>query len=129
MINTLTYDPQVLQGRTWSQIAASVQVPSSAVAKGADGSANLMTAAICKITDNQPGSVCGALPTTVDQCWAGNTVDDQFVRLANSKSAVPKDMTWVNQALAHSPWTNRRLRGPCSRCCGCFGRWSESIPA
>jgi Domain of unknown function (DUF929) len=64
MINTLTYDPQVLQGRTWSQIAAALQVPSSAIAQGADGSANLMTAAICKITNNQPGSVCGAAPIT-----------------------------------------------------------------
>jgi hypothetical protein len=38
--------------------------PSSPVAKGADGSANLFTAAICQITGNQPGSVCNAAPIT-----------------------------------------------------------------
>jgi thiol-disulfide isomerase/thioredoxin len=57
-----TYSPQVLQGLTWSQIAADLHNPSSPVAKGADGSANLFTAAICRLTGNQPGSVCNAAP-------------------------------------------------------------------
>jgi len=57
-----TYSPGVLQGLTWSQIAADLHNPSSAVAKGADGSANLFTAAICRMTGNQPGSVCNAAP-------------------------------------------------------------------
>jgi hypothetical protein len=59
-----TYSPQVLQGLTWSQIASDLHNPSSPVAKGADGSANLFTAAICQITGNQPGSVCNAAPIT-----------------------------------------------------------------
>ena len=59
-----TYNPQVLQGLTWSQIAADLHNPSSAVAKGADGSANLFTAAICKLTGNAPASVCDAAPVT-----------------------------------------------------------------
>jgi hypothetical protein len=57
-----TYNPQVLQGLSWSQIATDLHNPSSAVAKGAIGSANLFTAAICKITGNAPASVCTAAP-------------------------------------------------------------------
>jgi len=61
-VTTVTYNPQVLQGLTWSQIAADLHNPSSPVAQGADGSANLLTAAICKITGNTPASVCHATP-------------------------------------------------------------------
>jgi thiol-disulfide isomerase/thioredoxin len=57
-----TYNPQVLQGLTWAQIATDLHDPSSAVAKGALGSANMFTAAICKITGNAPASVCTAAP-------------------------------------------------------------------
>jgi|SRR5271165_3045832 len=57
-----TYNPGVLQGLTWSQIAADLHDPSSPVAQGANGSANLFTAAICRITGNQPGSVCNSAP-------------------------------------------------------------------
>jgi thiol-disulfide isomerase/thioredoxin len=57
-----TYNPQVLQKLTWSQIAADLHNPSSAAAQGADGSANMFTAAICKITGNQPASVCTTSP-------------------------------------------------------------------
>jgi thiol-disulfide isomerase/thioredoxin len=59
-----TYNPQVLQGLTWSQIAADLHNPSSPVAQGADGSANLFTAAICRLTSNQPTTVCNAPPIT-----------------------------------------------------------------
>lgn len=52
------YDPQVLAGQTWAQLAAALKDPSNAVAKGADGAANMITATICKITNNQPSSVC-----------------------------------------------------------------------
>ncbi len=57
-----TYNPQVLQGLSWSQIASALHNPSSSVAQGAIGSANLFTAAICKIDGNKPGSVCSASP-------------------------------------------------------------------
>lgn len=59
---SVTYNPAVLQGLTWSQIAADLHNPSSPVAKGAVGSANLFTAAICTMTGNQPGNVCNAAP-------------------------------------------------------------------
>jgi hypothetical protein len=54
------YDPGVLAGMTWAQVAAALHDPSSPVAQGALGSANLITAAICKMTGGQPGSVCTA---------------------------------------------------------------------
>jgi len=54
------YDPGVLKGLTWSQIAAAMQNPSSPVAQGVLGAANYITAAICQTTNNQPASVCTA---------------------------------------------------------------------
>jgi hypothetical protein len=52
------YDPQILSGQTWAQIASSLKDPSSTIAKGVDGAANMITATICKATNNQPSSVC-----------------------------------------------------------------------
>ncbi len=57
-----TYDPGVLQGLSWTQIAADLHNPSSPVAQGAVGSANVFTAAICKLTGNMPASVCTSAP-------------------------------------------------------------------
>jgi hypothetical protein len=54
------YGPRDLQGMTWSQIAAALRDPSSTVAQDIIGSANYLTAAICKVTGNQPASVCTA---------------------------------------------------------------------
>ncbi|MHB1444168.1 MAG: DUF929 family protein [Acidimicrobiales bacterium] len=53
-----TYDPAVLQGLSWSQIASQLADPSSTVAQNIDGSANFMSAIICKLTNGQPGGVC-----------------------------------------------------------------------
>jgi thiol-disulfide isomerase/thioredoxin len=52
------YNPQVLSGQTWAQVAAALKDPSTAIAKGADGAANIITATICKVTSNQPSNVC-----------------------------------------------------------------------
>jgi hypothetical protein len=64
VITSPIYDPQVLQGKTWAQIAAALHDPSSAIAQGALGAANYMTAAICKMTGDQPASVCSSLPVS-----------------------------------------------------------------
>src|SRR5580693_3503560 len=56
--NLLPYGPQVLQGLSWSQIAQAMQDPSSTVAQCVDASANYLTAAILKVTGNQPASAC-----------------------------------------------------------------------
>ncbi len=52
------YDPQLLAGLTWQQIAADLSNPNSPVAKAILGNANYLTAAICKVTNNQPSNVC-----------------------------------------------------------------------
>jgi Domain of unknown function (DUF929) len=53
-----SYDPNVLKGLTWAQIAADLHDPSSPVAKGVLGTANFATAALCSLTGNQPASAC-----------------------------------------------------------------------
>ncbi|HYZ53609.1 MAG TPA: DUF929 family protein [Streptosporangiaceae bacterium] len=58
MISGASYSPQVLQGKSWSQIASALKDPSSPIAKAVDGTANYMTAAICKLTGNQPATAC-----------------------------------------------------------------------
>jgi len=58
------YDPQVLAGKTWAQVAAALHDPSSAIAQGALGAANYLTAAICKMTGNAPANVCTTAPVT-----------------------------------------------------------------
>jgi hypothetical protein len=52
------YDPAALAGLSWTQVAAAMHDPSSAVARDIDGGANILTAAICVLTNGQPGSVC-----------------------------------------------------------------------
>ena len=61
------YNPAVLQGKTWSQIAAALKDPTSPVAQGVLGSANYITAAICKMTNNQPANVCTSPAVTAVQ--------------------------------------------------------------
>ena len=56
LISGSSYSPQVLQGKTWSQIATALKNPNSAIAKAVDGTANYITAAICELTGNQPAS-------------------------------------------------------------------------
>jgi Domain of unknown function (DUF929) len=52
------YNPADLSGLTWAQIATDMRNPSSQVARDIDGAANSLTAAICSVTDGQPGGVC-----------------------------------------------------------------------
>jgi hypothetical protein len=52
------YDPGVLAGLSWSQIATDLSNPNSPVAQAIDGTANYITAAICEMTGNQPASAC-----------------------------------------------------------------------
>jgi thiol-disulfide isomerase/thioredoxin len=52
------YLPSALVGLNWAQVAAAMQNPSSPAAKDIDGAANMITAAICKLTHGQPASVC-----------------------------------------------------------------------
>ena len=58
MLSGASYSPQVLQGKSWSQIASALKDPTSPIAKAVDGTANYLTATICKLTGNQPASAC-----------------------------------------------------------------------
>ena len=53
-----SFSPDVLAGRTHEQIALELSDPSSPVAKAINGTANVLTASICQLTDGKPGSVC-----------------------------------------------------------------------
>jgi thiol-disulfide isomerase/thioredoxin len=59
LVHGAQYNPQDLQGKTWAEVAAALNDQSSTIGKGADGAANTITAAICKITKDKPASVCG----------------------------------------------------------------------
>jgi len=58
------YDAAVLQGKTWSQIAAALKHPTSPIAQNVNGAANYITGAICQMTNNQPASVCNSAAVT-----------------------------------------------------------------
>ncbi len=53
-----SYDPGILQGLSMQTIAGSISNTSSTPGKAILGSANVLTATICKIDGNQPSSVC-----------------------------------------------------------------------
>ena len=53
-------DPQLLAGKTHRQIAAALSDPASPLAQAVDGSANVITAAMCEVTGQQPTQVCSA---------------------------------------------------------------------
>ncbi|HET6792889.1 MAG TPA: DUF929 family protein [Acidimicrobiales bacterium] len=56
-----SYDPVVLQGKSWTDISGSLANPSqSAAAQAIDGVANQITATICRITGDQPADVCSS---------------------------------------------------------------------
>jgi thiol-disulfide isomerase/thioredoxin len=64
VIDGASYDPAVLKGLSWAQVAAQLKDPSSTVAKSVDGATNLITSAICKATGGQPGNVCTSAGVT-----------------------------------------------------------------
>jgi len=61
------YDPKVLAGKSWSQIAAVLHDPSSPITQNVAGAANYVTGAICKMTNNQPSDVCSSPAVTAVQ--------------------------------------------------------------
>ena len=54
------YSPQLLQGLTYDNIAGQMEVPGTNVGSAIDADANVLTAAICVATGDQPGSICNA---------------------------------------------------------------------
>jgi hypothetical protein len=68
LISGASYSPKVLQGKSWSQIASALSNPSSPIAQAVNGTANMITAAICKTTGGQPANVCTSKAVT---SWEG----------------------------------------------------------
>lgn len=53
------FSPSVLTGLTWDQIAAQLSDANATSTRAIVGNANYLTAAICKLTANQPAATCG----------------------------------------------------------------------
>ncbi len=64
VFNGAQYLPDALRGHTAAQIAAALHDPTTAIAQAVVGSANLLTAAICTVTDQQPTDVCSSPAVT-----------------------------------------------------------------
>jgi hypothetical protein len=59
-----SYDPAILAHLTWQQIGADLANPASKVGIAINAAANHITAALCKITSNQPANVCTSTGVT-----------------------------------------------------------------
>jgi hypothetical protein len=55
-----SFNPGILGGMDWQGIASKLTDPNSQQSQAVVGTANVLTAAICKITDSKPASVCSA---------------------------------------------------------------------
>ena len=64
--------PQILQGLAWQQIADTLTNSQSQVAQSIIGNANWITAGICKVTGDQPGSVCNGAPISTLEAQLGS---------------------------------------------------------
>lgn len=58
------YSPTVLAGKTQAQVAAALTDTSTAISKGVLGTANLITASLCRLTHDQPSAVCSSRGVT-----------------------------------------------------------------
>jgi hypothetical protein len=56
----------VLSGLSWSTVATDLHNSSSPVAQAVDGTANYITAALCKMTGNQPASACTSVVQSLE---------------------------------------------------------------
>lgn len=56
------FPPDLLVGHSYQDIATQLHDPSSEIAQGVVGAANLLTAEVCIVTTNQPATVCTAPP-------------------------------------------------------------------
>jgi len=56
--NLSPLSPTLLSGKTWAQVGAAMNDPSSSIGQAEIGNANYMTAGICKLTNNLPATAC-----------------------------------------------------------------------
>jgi Domain of unknown function (DUF929) len=64
VITGASYDPGLLAGLSWGQIATDLAHPTSPVGRAIDATANRITAAICALTGGKPGDVCTSTGVT-----------------------------------------------------------------
>ena len=60
VVSGSSYQPDVLQGKTWQQIADALSDPTSPIATQVLAAANMLTASICELTGGEPSNVCTA---------------------------------------------------------------------
>lgn len=85
------FSPQVLVDVSYEDIAKQLKDPNTDIAKGVLGSANYLTAAICKVTNNQPANVCTADPVPqIQQSLSKALVSPRSLQLG--LVAAPHDM-------------------------------------
>ena len=60
VLSGATYSPDLIGGMSWQSVADSLKQTDSTQARAILGSANLISAAICKMTGDQPASVCSS---------------------------------------------------------------------
>jgi hypothetical protein len=58
VISGASFSPGVLAGKSADQITAALADPGSAITKGIVGAANVITATICILTNNEPSAAC-----------------------------------------------------------------------
>lgn len=63
-ISGASYNPGVLKGLTHAQVAAGLSEPTSPVGRAVDGTANVVTAALCQLTGSKPAAVCSSTGVT-----------------------------------------------------------------
>ncbi|MDX6420597.1 MAG: hypothetical protein QOG28_5217 [Trebonia sp.] len=69
--NLAPLSPTLLAGKSWSQVSAAMANPSGSQLGTAEiGNANYMTAAICKLTNNQPATACTPTIQTLETSLA-----------------------------------------------------------
>jgi Domain of unknown function (DUF929) len=59
-ISGASFDPTVLKGKSQEEIATALADPNSAIAKSVVGTANVITAALCQLTQKTPADVCSS---------------------------------------------------------------------
>jgi hypothetical protein len=60
VVSGASYQPDVLQGKTWQETADALSDPTSPIAKEVLAAANMLTASICELTGGEPANVCTA---------------------------------------------------------------------
>ncbi|GCE30598.1 hypothetical protein KDA_60820 [Dictyobacter alpinus] len=91
------YPENVLTGQSYQNISDQVTDSNSDLSRGVIGAANILTAAICVATNNQPAKVCAADPVP--------GLQKTLLAQASASSGNPMQLASINQPLA---WDLRR---------------------